>query len=359
MSTNGRPLLELDALKVYFPIKSGLVLDRHVGDIKAVDGVSLTIERGETLGLVGESGCGKSTVGRAILRLYEPTDGRIVFDGRDITHLGERELRPLRRRMQMIFQDPFASLNPRHSVGRIVGEPLRVHGLASRRTVGPRVRELLEIVGLPSDAGSRYPHEFSGGQRQRIGLARSLALNPDFIVADEPVSALDVSIQAQIVNLLERLQREFELTYLFIAHDLAVVRHISDRIAVMYLGSIVEVSPADDLYTTPLHPYTISLLSAIPIPDPAVERQRETILLAGDLPSPANPPKACRFHTRCPYVQPTRCRDETPPLRELLPGHTVACHWAEDIRAGKIQPHEREAELGAPPPVTVEIPPPV
>jgi peptide/nickel transport system ATP-binding protein len=359
MSANGRPLLELDGLKVYFPIKSGLVLDRHVGDIKAVDGVSLTIERGETLGLVGESGCGKSTVGRAILRLYEPTDGRIVFDGRDITHLRERELRPLRRRMQMIFQDPFASLNPRHSVGRIVGEPLRVHGLASRRTVGPRVRELLEIVGLPSDAGSRYPHEFSGGQRQRIGLARSLALNPDFIVADEPVSALDVSIQAQIVNLLERLQREFELTYLFIAHDLAVVRHISNRIAVMYLGSIVEVSPADDLYTTPLHPYTISLLSAVPIPDPAVERQRETILLAGDLPSPANPPKACRFHTRCPYVQPTRCRDETPPLRELLPGHTVACHWAEDIRAGKIQPQEREAELGAPPPVAVEIPPPV
>jgi peptide/nickel transport system ATP-binding protein len=359
MSTNGRPLLELDELKVWFPIKSGLVLDRHVGDIKAVDGVSLRIERGETLGLVGESGCGKSTVGRAILRLYEPTDGRILFDGRDITHLGERELRPLRRRMQMIFQDPFASLNPRHSVGRIVGEPLRVHGLASRRTVGPRVRELLEIVGLPSDAGSRYPHEFSGGQRQRIGLARSLALNPDFIVADEPVSALDVSIQAQIVNLLERLQREFELTYLFIAHDLAVVRHISNRIAVMYLGSIVEVSPADDLYTAPLHPYTISLLSAVPIPDPAVERQRETILLAGDLPSPANPPKACRFHTRCPYVQPTRCRDETPPLRELLPGHTVACHWAEDIRAGKIQPQEREPELGAPPPVAVEIPPPV
>jgi peptide/nickel transport system ATP-binding protein len=358
MSSNG-PLLELERLKVYFPIKSGLVLDRHVGDIKAVDDVSLTIERGETLGLVGESGCGKSTVGRAILRLYKPTAGRIVFDGRDITHLSERELRPLRRRMQMVFQDPFASLNPRHSVGRIVAEPLRVHGLSSRKTAGARVRELLEIVGLPRDAGSRYPHEFSGGQRQRIGLARSLALNPDFIVADEPVSALDVSIQAQIVNLLERLQREFDLTYLFIAHDLAVVRHISNRIAVMYLGSIVEVSPADDLYTTPLHPYTISLLSAIPIPDPAVERQRETILLAGDLPSPANPPHACRFHTRCPYVQPTRCRDDVPPLRELLPGHTVACHWAEDIRAGKFQPQQREAEPGAPPRVVVEIPPPV
>ena len=358
MSANGA-LLELDHLKVYFPIKSGLFLDRHVGDIKAVDDVSLTIERGETLGLVGESGCGKSTVGRAILRLYEPTDGQIIFDGVDITHLKEKQLRPLRRRMQMVFQDPFASLNPRHSVGRIVSEPLRVHGLSSRANSARRVRELLQIVGLPPDAASRYPHEFSGGQRQRIGLARSLALNPDFIVADEPVSALDVSIQAQIVNLLERLQREFDLTYLFIAHDLAVVRHISNRIAVMYLGSIVEVSPADELYDAPLHPYTISLLSAVPIPDPAVERQRETILLAGDLPSPANPPHACRFHTRCPFVQPTRCRDEAPPLRELAPGHTVACHWAEDIRAGKLEPQEREVELGPPPPVAVEMPPPV
>jgi len=258
-----------------------------------------------------------------------------------VTNLSERELRPLRRRMQMIFQDPFASLNPRHSVGRIVGEPLRVHGLAGRRGVGARVRELLETVGLPPDAGSRYPHEFSGGQRQRIGLARSLALNPDFIVCDEPVSALDVSIQAQIINLLETLQREFELTYLFIAHDLAVVRHISDRIAVMYLGSIVEVSPAEELYDNPLHPYTISLLSSVPIPDPRVERARERILLAGDLPSPANPPPACRFHTRCPYVQETRCRDEVPPLR-LTEGHLVACHWAEDIKAGKLEPHEVE-----------------
>ena len=288
------------------------MLDRHVGDIKAVDDVSLTIERGETLGLVGESGCGKSTMGRAILRLYEPTDGTIRFDGTDVTHLDEPSMRPLRRRMQMIFQDPFASLNPRHSVGRMVGEPMRVHGLARGRAVGRRVRELLEVVGLPTDAAGRYPHEFSGGQRQRIGLARALSLNPDFIVCDEPVSALDVSIQAQIMNLLEQLQREFELTYLFIAHDLAVVRHISDRIAVMYLGSLVELSPADDLYANPLHPYTISLLSAVPIPDPEVERRRETILLAGDLPSPANPPTACRFHTRCPYVQPTRCRDEAP-----------------------------------------------
>jgi peptide/nickel transport system ATP-binding protein len=340
----GAPLVELDGLKIYFPIRSGLVLDRHVGDIKAVDGVSLTIERGETLGLVGESGCGKSTVGRALIRLYEPTAGRIVFDGQDISHLSEGELRPIRRRMQMVFQDPFASLNPRHSVGRMVGEPIRVHGLGRGRTVGARVRELLDVVGLPADAAARYPHEFSGGQRQRIGLARSLALNPDFIVADEPVSALDVSIQAQIINLLEQLQREFDLTYLFIAHDLAVVRHISDRIAVMYLGTIVEVSPADDLYDNPLHPYTISLLSAVPIPDPVVEKERETILLAGDLPSPANPPPACRFHTRCPYIQPTRCTDEVPELR-TVEGHLVACHWAERIRAGEIKPQEREAEF--------------
>jgi peptide/nickel transport system ATP-binding protein len=355
--TNG--LVELENVKVYFPIKSGLVLDRHVGDVRAVDDVSFTIERGETLGLVGESGCGKSTVGRAIIRLYEPTDGTIRFDGQDITNLGEGELRPLRRRMQMVFQDPFASLNPRHSVGRMVGEPLRVHRLASGKTANRRVRELLEIVGLPADAATRYAHEFSGGQRQRIGIARALAVNPDFIVADEPVSALDVSIQAQIINLLENLQSEFDLTYLFIAHDLAVVRHISDRIAVMYLGSIVEVSPADELYETPLHPYTISLLSAVPIPDPVVEKQRETILLAGDLPSPANPPHACRFHTRCPYMQPTRCQDEVPELRELQPGHFVACHWAEQIKAGELKPQEREAVIGAPPPVDVWQPPPV
>jgi peptide/nickel transport system ATP-binding protein len=338
---NGTPLVEIEHLKVWFPIRSGLVLDRHVGDVRAVDDVSLSIGRGETVGLVGESGCGKSTMGRAILRLYDPTGGSIRFDGRDITHLSESELRPLRRRMQMIFQDPFSSLNPRHSVGRMVGEPMRVHRVGNRRTINGRVRELLSIVGLPADAVTRYPHEFSGGQRQRIGLARALALNPDFIVCDEPVSALDVSIQAQIVNLLERLQEEFELTYLFIAHDLAVVRHISDRIAVMYLGTIVEVSPADELYDNPLHPYTISLLSAIPIPDPVVERQRETILLQGDLPSPANPPPACRFHTRCPYVQPTKCRDDVPPLRETE-GHLVACHWAEQIKAGEIKPKRIE-----------------
>jgi peptide/nickel transport system ATP-binding protein len=352
------PLLEIDDLKIWFPIRSGLVLDRHVGDVKAVDGVSFQILRGETLGLVGESGCGKSTVGRALLRLYEPTSGRIVFDGQDISHLSESELRPLRRRMQMVFQDPYASLNPRHSVGRMVGEPLRVHGLSRGKETGRRVRELLQIVGLPTDAATRYPHEFSGGQRQRIGLARALALNPDFVVCDEPVSALDVSIQAQIVNLLESLQRDFELTYLFIAHDLAVVRHISDRIAVMYLGQIMELSPADDLYDNPLHPYTISLLSAIPIPDPEVERQRTSILLQGDLPSPANPPDACRFHTRCPYVQPTRCRDEEPALRPLE-GHLVKCHWAEQIKAGEIEPQEREVvfEPGALPAAAFELPP--
>ena len=357
MSTNGN-LVELTDLKMYFPIKSGVLFDRHVGDVKAVDGISLQIKRGETLGLVGESGCGKSTVGRTILRLYEPTDGTILFEGRDITRLGERDLRPLRRQMQMIFQDPYSSLNPRHSVGRIVGEPIWTHGLASRRAANAQVPELLRVVGLPADAGSRYPHEFSGGQRQRVGLARALALNPDLIVADEPVSALDVSIQAQIINLLERLQREFDLTYLFIAHDLAVVRHISDRIAVMYLGTIVEISPAEELYENPLHPYTISLLTSVPIPDPEIERKRERILLAGDLPSPANPPPACRFHTRCPYIQPTRCKTEVPELRKRAEGHVAACHWAEDIKEGRIKPKKIEAvahePLFAPP---VELPP--
>jgi peptide/nickel transport system ATP-binding protein len=359
VSANGS-LIEVENLKVWFPIKSGVVLDRHVGDVRAVDDVTFDIRKGETLGLVGESGCGKSTVGRTLLRLYKPTAGKIVFDGTDITNLNDNELRPLRRRMQMVFQDPFASLNPRHSVGRIVGEPLRVHGLVSgRRSVGHRVRELLQIVGLPGDAATRYPHEFSGGQRQRIGLARALALNPDFVVADEPVSALDVSIQAQIVNLMEDLQREFGLTYLFIAHDLAVVRHISTRIAVMYLGWIVEISPAEELYDNPLHPYTISLLSAVPIPDPAIERRREAILLPGDLPSPANPPAACRFHTRGPYVQPTLCRDEVPPLRPLDGSqHLVACHWAEKIKSGAIQPQEREPVFEAGPAEPVYVPPP-
>ena len=342
MTALDAPLVETRDLRVWFPIKSGIVLDRHVGDVKAVDGVDLSVWRGETLGLVGESGCGKSTVGRTLLRLYQPTGGEVFFDGRDVTKLSEGQLRPLRRRMQMIFQDPYASLNPRHSIGKIVGEPLRVHGVASRGEAARRVQELLSTVGLPEDAANRYPHEFSGGQRQRIGLARALALNPEFLVCDEPVSALDVSIQAQIVNLLEELQQQLGLTYLFIAHDLAVVRHISTRIAVMYLGKIVEVAPADDLYENPLHPYTITLLSAIPIPDPEIERKRSTIRVSGDLPSPANPPNACRFHTRCPFAQPTRCADEEPTLRELE-GHVVACHYAEQIKAGEIQPATRAA----------------
>jgi len=331
------PLLEVKDLRVYFPIKEGIVVERQVGAVRAVDGVDLEIERGETLGLVGESGCGKTTVGRAILRLVEPTSGSIVFDGRDITHLKGEELRVLRRRMQTIFQDPFSSLDPRQSVQRIVAEPMRVHGLASRGEVDDRVRELLNTVGLPAEAGGRYPHEFSGGQRQRIGIARALGLNPDLIVADEPVSALDVSIRAQVLNLLEELQERFSLTYLFVSHDLAVVRHISDRIAVMYLGTIVETSSADALYEQPLHPYTLALMSAIPIPDPTVEEHRRRILLSGDLPSPVNPPPGCRFHTRCPFRQPDRCADETPALREIEAGHRVACHYAEQIRDGRIR----------------------
>jgi peptide/nickel transport system ATP-binding protein len=334
------PLLRVEDLKVYFPIRSGLVIERRVGEIKAVDGVSFELQRGETLGLVGESGCGKTTVGRTILRLYDPTEGRILFEGKDIAKLSEKEMRSLRRRMQMVFQDPYSSLNPRQNVGNIVAEPLRVHGLASGRDVEKQVQDLLDVVGLPQGAANRYPHEFSGGQRQRIGLARSLALNPDLIVADEPVSALDVSIQAQIINLLEDLQGEFDLTFMFIAHDLAVVRHISDRIAVMYLGKIVEVAPADQLYVSPLHPYTIALLSAVPIPDPAVEHARERIILSGDLPSPANPPSGCRFHTRCPFRQPERCHDEVPELRILADRQAVACHYAEDIKAGKIRPQK-------------------
>ena len=344
MTAASDPLVRVENLKVWFKIRSGLIIDRHVGDIRAVDDVSFDIIRGETLGLVGESGCGKTTVGRTLVRLYEPTDGSVFFDGEDISHLSQRELRPLRRRMQMVFQDPYSSLNPRQSVGNIIGEPMRVHSSATGGDVDGAVRHLLDVVGLPRSAYSRYPHEFSGGQRQRIGLARSLALNPDLIIADEPVSALDVSIQAQIINLLEDLQDEFHLTFLFIAHDLAVVRHISDRIAVMYLGKIVEIAPSDDLYASPLHPYTIGLLSAIPIPDPAVERGRERIILTGDLPSPASPPSGCRFHTRCPFRQPHRCDTEVPELRVLGDGHAVACHFAEEIKAGAIRPHEVQPE---------------
>jgi peptide/nickel transport system ATP-binding protein len=276
----------------------------------------------------------------------------VVFDGRDITRLPESDLRPLRRRMQMVFQDPYSSLNPRHSVGRMVAEPMRVHGISDGAEREARVAEILDVVGLPPDAANRFPHEFSGGQRQRIGLARALALNPELVVCDEPVSALDVSIQAQIVALLEDLQEQLGLTYLFIAHDLAVVRHISTRIAVMYLGKVVEIAPADDLYENPLHPYTITLLSAIPIPDPEVERRRTSIRVAGDVPSPADPPAACRFHTRCPFVQPQRCREEEPPLR-VVDGHQVACHFSEDIRAGAITADAASAATGAAEPLGI------
>ena len=329
-------LVTVEELEVHFPIRQGVLIDRHVGDVRAVDGVSFEVRRGETLGLVGESGCGKTTTGRAILRLIEPTGGTVQFDGQDVSALSRTELRHLRRRMQMVFQDPYSSLNPRRNVASIVGEPLRVHGIAEGREAEQRVRELLDVVGLPPDAENRYPHEFSGGQRQRIGLARSLALNPDLIVADEPVSALDVSIQAQMINLLEELQDTFDLTYLFIAHDLAVVRHISDRIAVMYLGKVMEVAPAADLYERPLHPYTKALLSAVPIPDPRVESTRERIILRGDLPSPVDPPAGCRFHTRCPWAQRELCPDVVPGLRVLDSGHLAACHYAEDIESGKI-----------------------
>ncbi|TQM81714.1 peptide/nickel transport system ATP-binding protein [Saccharothrix saharensis] len=342
----GDALVSVEDLKIHFPIKRGLLVDRTVGHVYAVDGVDLRINRGETYGLVGESGCGKSTLGRGMLRLVEPTGGRVLFDGTDLVGLKGEELRRMRRRMQMVFQDPMSSLDPRQSVESLLVEGLRAHGLdKGREATGKRLRELLSAVGLPSTSLRKYPHEFSGGQRQRIGIARALAVEPDLIIADEPVSALDVSVQAQVVNLLEDLQAEFGLTYLVIAHDLAVVRHISDRVGVMYLGGLVEEASSDDLYAEPLHPYTKALLSAIPVPDPAVEDRRERILLTGDLPSPANPPQGCRFHTRCPWKQATRCDTERPALREVLPGHKVACHWAEDIRAGKIRPHAVEAEL--------------
>jgi oligopeptide/dipeptide ABC transporter ATP-binding protein len=329
------PLLEVEGLTVHFPIRQGIIIERRIGDVRAVDGISFSLARGETLGLVGESGCGKSTTGRAIVRLYEPTAGRVLFDGVDITTLDATGLRRMRRRMQMIFQDPYASLNPRMTAGGIIAEPLEIHRVGTPGERRERVRELLATVGLSPDYASRYPHEFSGGQRQRIGVARALALEPDLVVADEPISALDVSIQAQIINLLERLQGRLGLTYLFIAHDLSVVRHISDRIAVMYLGRIVELASSRDLNRTPLHPYSVALLSAVPIPDPAVEARRRRIILKGDVPSPAAPPPGCRFHTRCWLRErlgnPVECETREPLLLDIGAGHRVACHFADQV----------------------------
>ncbi|MET0966105.1 MAG: oligopeptide/dipeptide ABC transporter ATP-binding protein [Nakamurella sp.] len=333
-------LLEVNDLKVHFPIKRGVFFDKTIGYVYAVDGVSLAVKRGETYGLVGESGCGKTTLGRGILRLVEPTGGSVLFDGENIAALKPEPLRVARRRMQMIFQDPLSSLDPRQSVQSILVEGMKAHGLAeSDSATNARLRELLSAVGLPNTALRKYPHEFSGGQRQRIGIARALTVNPELIVADEPVSALDVSVQAQVINLLEDLQADLGLTYLIIAHDLAVVKHISDRVGVMYLGALVEEATSDALYAEPMHPYTRALMSAVPVPDPVVEDSRERILLTGDLPSPANPPSGCRFHTRCPWRQPTRCDTDRPELLELRPGHRVACHYATEIAAGVLQPN--------------------
>ena len=319
------PLLDVRDLTKHFPIRRGL-LSRTVGQVRAVDGVSFALAEGEVLGLVGESGCGKTTTGRCILRLIEPTSGSVRFAGREVTTLGKRDLRALRREMQIVFQDPYSSLNPRLTVGSMIGEALSIHGLARGQAARDRVAELLRLVGLHPDHARRYPHEFSGGQRQRIGVARALAVKPRLIVADEPVSALDVSIQAQIINLLRDLQQQMRLTYLFVAHDLSVVEHISDRVAVMYLGKIVELAESEALYKEPKHPYTVSLLSAIPTPDPG--RKKERIVLKGDVPSPAKPPSGCRFHPRC-YMAQDICSREEPLLREVRPGHWAACHFAQ------------------------------
>jgi peptide/nickel transport system ATP-binding protein len=344
-------LVDVKGVKVHFPIKKGVIFDKTVGHVYAVDGVDLQIRQGETYGLVGESGCGKSTLGRAILNLEPPTEGSVEFEGVDIASLKGEELRRKRKDIQMVFQDPMGSLDPRQSVESLLLEGMKAHGLAKdQKQASARLRELLKAVGLPAAALKKYPHEFSGGQRQRIGIARALSVDPKLIVADEPVSALDVSVQAQVINLLEQLQDEFDLTYLVVAHDLAVVRHISDRIGVMYLGALVEEAAADDIYTKPLHPYTRALMSAVPVPDPVIEDRRERILLQGDLPSPANPPKGCRFHTRCPWRQETRCDTERPQLRTLdiagVPAsHRVACHWAEQIESGELEMHTVTAQI--------------
>jgi oligopeptide transport system ATP-binding protein len=331
-------LLEVEGLTKHYPVRQGILLAREIGLVRAVDGVSFRIDRGETLALVGESGCGKSTTARLVLRLIEPTAGTVRFDGVEVAGAA---LRTLRRRVQVVFQDPYASLNPRLRVGDTIAEPMEVHGIGDAASRAARVKELLGLVGLAPYHAQRYPHEFSGGQRQRIGIARALAVQPDLIVCDEPVSALDVSIQAQVVNLLKDLQRRFGLSYLFIAHDLAVVRHMADRVAVMYLGQIVETAPKQTLFAQPLHPYTRALLSAIPHPDP--RRRGQVKPIGGDVPSPMNPPPGCRFHTRCPLAQP-RCKAEMPGLRELAPGHQVACHYAETLPA-----HAAEAEAGMSP----------
>jgi len=326
---NNDVLLSVDDLVMHFPIYRG-VFQRQVGAVRAVDGVSFDVKRGETLGLVGESGCGKSTTGRTILQLYKPTAGRVHFDGVDLVGLKGESMRKMRRKIQMIFQDPYASLNPRMTVEQLVGEPLMVHNVATGEEIKQRVAHLLDLVKLNPAFSGRYPHEFSGGQRQRIGVARALALQPSFIICDEPISALDVSIQAQVVNLLEELQQQFNLTYLFIAHDLSMVKHISDRVAVMYLGVIVELASRDELYAKPLHPYTQALLSAVPIPDPVADAKRQRTILKGDVPSPVNPPSGCRFRTRCPIAQDV-CSQSRPEFREIRPGHFVACFFAENF----------------------------
>ncbi len=335
-SDAGEILMEITDLEMHFPITEGIIFQRKVGTVKAVDGINFSVRKGETLGLVGESGCGKSTTGRAILQLYRPTHGSVKYKGQELTELKGENLRKMRKQLQIIFQDPYASLNPRMTVGGIIGEPLEVHNIAKGKDKIDRVRELLRVVGLNPNYINRYPHEFSGGQRQRIGIARALAVQPDFIVCDEPISALDVSIQAQVINLLEDLQAQFGLTYLFIAHDLSVVRHISDRVAVMYLGKVVELADREKLYMEPMHPYTKALLSAVPVPDPVIEEKRQRIILEGDVPSPINPPSGCHFRTRCPLAQEI-CKTE-PAFVEKRPGHLVACHFAEKALESLPQP---------------------